>query len=97
MQSRAVRCAVPVNHGKRPDPDSHGVAFVVANRISIPAGRDLSGMLYVHAHMADLMINGIENGDLVGLLEDLQSIGRKNEWHPSGPTLVARSRIAEMR
>src|ERR1700680_1277950 len=46
-------------------------------------------MLRTHAHVADLMIDLIYQGDLIGLLEHLHA-NRKNEGYPVGPTLVAR-------
>jgi hypothetical protein len=51
-------------------------------------------MRLVQAHVADLMIIGIKDGDLVRLLQQLRWAIRENERHPCGPTLVARVRIA---
>src|SRR5437016_484976 len=46
-------------------------------------------MLRVHAHLAELMIHLIGDGDFVRLLEHLHS-KRKHEGYPVGPALVAR-------
>src|ERR1700719_1347087 len=51
-------------------------------------------MRLVHAHVADLMIVPIKDGDLVRLLEHLHSPIPKNVGHGFGPTLVARGRSA---
>ena len=53
----------------------------------------MRGVRLVQAHLAELMIEGIEDGDPVGLLEQLHSIIDENEWHLLGPALVARGRI----
>src|SRR5882762_6449137 len=95
-----MRRAVPVDHGIRPDLDPHGidhqgVAFEMSDGIPIPGRRYMCRMTLIHPHMAHLVIFVIEEGDLVGLLEYLYSRGRENEGHPSGPTLVARGRIAD--
>ena len=54
----------------------------------------MHGMRLVQAHLAELMIEGVKDRDLVGPLEQVHSIIDKNEWHLLGPTLVARGRIA---
>src|SRR5207253_7594520 len=89
--------AIPVHCGKGPDLDSHSiyhqrVAFVMANGIAKPGRRHVDGMRRVQAHMADLMIVVIKNGNLVRLLQDQDGATCKHEWHPSRPTLVARAR-----
>ena len=98
MQSFGERCAIPVDHRKPGQFDFHGVdhkrvAFVMADRISIPRWRHLCWMRLVHPHLTELMIEGVKEGDLIGLLEQLHSIIYKNEGHLLGPTLVARGRI----
>src|SRR5271168_2224068 len=94
MQSLRVRRSIPVHHSKWPDLDPHGVydqdvAFVMAHGIAIPGRRRLCRMRRIHPHVTDLMIVAIKNGDLVRLLDQLSCATRKNERHPSGPTLVA--------
>ena len=95
-----MRRAVPIEHGIRAVPDPHrvdhqGVAFEMADGISIPRRCDLCRMRLVHPHMANLVIFVIEEGNLAGLLEYLDCRGGKNEGYPAGPTLVARRRIAD--
>ena len=46
----------------------------------------------VHAYLPEIAIVGIENGDLVGLLDDLDADVPKYERDPAGPTLIARKR-----
>ena len=99
VQSLGVRRAIPVDHGIPPDLHAHGidnqrVAFIVAHGVAVPGRGHLCRMRLVHAHMADLMIVGIKDGDLVRLLHQLRWAIRKNERHAFGPTLVARVRIA---
>src|SRR5258708_1633029 len=59
VQSRGLRRAEPVDHGKGPDFDPHRVydqrvAFVMADGIPIPRRGYLRRMLRIHAHVADL-------------------------------------------
>src|SRR6266550_720296 len=99
MQSLRERRAVHVDHGKRPvslNPhriDDECVAFVMADGVAIPGRPYARRMRLVHAHIADLMIVRIDDGDLVRSLEHLHSNVPKNKGHSSGPTLIARSRI----
>src|SRR5262245_18691855 len=67
----------------------------MSDGIPIPGWRNAPWMNLVHPHAAYFVIFVIEDGDLLGLLQDLYCRGRKNEGQPSGPTLVARSRIAD--
>src|SRR5258708_4967455 len=97
VQSLGVGRAVKVHHGERPDFDSHGiyyqrVALVVANRIPIPGCRHLRGMWFVHAHVADLMIVGIKENDLVGLLEHLHCNAVEDVRNGLRPALYGRGR-----
>jgi len=99
VQSLRVWRAKPVDHGNRPDlePDCvyyQRVTFVVADGISIPGRRNVTGMKLIHADATDLMIVVIKNRDLVRLLQQLHSSTRKDIRHPLGRTLVARVRIA---
>ncbi len=92
-----MRCAVQIDHGERPDLDPHGVdhqgiAFVMANGISIPGWCHVHGMRLIHAHAADFISIGIEDRDLVRLLEHLHSDICKNQRHAFRPTLSARVR-----
>jgi hypothetical protein len=94
VESWAMRRAVHVNHGKRPDLDAHGVnhqraAFVVADRISLPARRHVRRMGLVQAYVADLVIVGVENREFVRLLEHLHSNIPKNERYPTGQDWLA--------
>src|SRR5215467_10173305 len=98
MQSLSEWRAVPIDHGKRSDLDPNGVddqrvAFIMADRISIPGWRHIRRMRLVQAHLAELMIKGIKNGDFGRSLENLHSKICNNERHLLGPTLVARGRI----
>src|SRR6267154_1781195 len=99
VQSFGVWRAVHVDHGKRPAClDAHGVyyqrvAFIMAHGIPIPRGRHLRRMRLVHAHAADFMILGVQDGDLMGLLQQLNSKISKNVGHGFGPTLVVWSRV----
>jgi hypothetical protein len=51
-------------------------------------------MRLVHPHLAELMIEGVKDGDFVRPLEHLLSTVYRNEGHAFGPTLVARGRKA---
>src|SRR5882672_12591559 len=66
----------------------------MAHGIAVPGRGHLRRMRLVQAHVADLMIVAIKDGDLVRLLQQLRWAIRKNERHPCRPTLVARVRIA---
>src|SRR5580692_10089417 len=98
MQALSVGRAEPVEHRKPSDLDAYGiynqlVPFIMADGIPIPGRRHLCRMRRVHAHLTELMIEGVKEGDFVRLLEQLHSIIGKNERHSFGPTLIARSRI----
>jgi hypothetical protein len=41
-------------------------------------------MRLVHAYLPEISIVGIENGDLAGLLDDLDAGVPKYEWDPPG-------------
>ena len=51
-------------------------------------------MRLVHAHVTDLMIVAVKDDDLLRLLNRHRCAARKSERYATGPTLVARSRIA---
>jgi hypothetical protein len=100
VESFRVRCAVPVDHGIPSDLDAHGiddqrVAFIVPHGIAVPGRLHLCRMRLVHAHLAELMIVGIQDKDLVRGLYYLRWAFRKIERWPSRPTLVARVRVAD--
>ena len=69
----------------------------MADGIAVPGRRHLRGMLLVHAHAADLMIDLIDHSDPVALLEYLEPVAREHEGQPVGPALVARIVKAESR
>ena len=97
VQSPAVGRAEPIDHGIRSvGPDPHRVyhqrvAFVTANSIPIPGWCHLRRMRLVHPHAADFIRVGIEDRDLVRVLEHLHSDIRKNKRYRSRPTLVVTS------
>src|SRR3981189_669547 len=66
----------------------------MAHGIAVPGRGHLRRMRLVQAHVADLMIVAIKDGDLVRLLQQLRWAVCENERHPSRTTLVARVRIA---
>src|SRR5580704_1719029 len=66
----------------------------MADGIAKPGRLHLYRMRRVQAHAADLMIVDIKDGDPIHLLDHLHAHVRENEGHSSGPTLVARGRIA---
>jgi hypothetical protein len=65
----------------------------MADGIPIPGRRHRRGVRGIHAHMAQFMALAVDHQDVVRPLEDLQQEVPKNVGHPTGPTLVARSRI----
>jgi hypothetical protein len=80
----------PPATSKRPNLDPYAVdhqrvAFVMADGIPIPGWRHARRMRLVHTHVADFVIVGIEDRDLVRLLEHLHPDIPQNEGHPSGP------------
>ena len=102
VQLLGERRAIHVDHGKRPDLDTHRindqrVAFVMADRIPIPRWRHLRGMRLVHAHAADFIAMPVDHRDVIRPLEHLHQEIPKNVRHPAGPALVARGRIANAR
>src|ERR1700680_2760462 len=96
MQRWAVRRAVHVEHGERAYLDPHGVdhqgiAFVMGDGISVPGWRHEHRMR-PHTDVADFVAFGIEDRDLVRLLEHLHANTYKNKRHASRPTLGTRVR-----
>ncbi len=97
VQSLRVRSAELVDHGVRARLDSNGIdhqriALVMADGISKPGRRQLRGMSLVQAHVADFMIEDIQDGDAVRPLEHLHAEIIKDERHPAGPALIDRIR-----
>ena len=77
MQSLRVRRAIPIDHGKRPDLNAHGVddqrvVFVMAHGIAVPGRGHLSRMRLIQAHVTDLMIVAIQYDDLIRRLQHLR-------------------------
>jgi hypothetical protein len=71
------------------------VPFIMADGIPIPGRRHPCRMRLVHAHLTELMIEGVKEGDLVRLLEQLHSIIGKNKRHSFGPT-YGRVQLADL-
>src|ERR1051326_8734285 len=100
MQRRSLRRAVPVHHREGAWLDGYGidhqrVALIMADGVAIIGRFHIGWMLRMHADLADLMIELIDDRDPVGLLEHRHS-NRQNEGYPVGPTLIARIVKAEI-
>src|SRR5258708_19455589 len=97
MQSLRVRRAEAVDHGIRPKPDPDGVddqsiAFVMADGISVYGRNHLCGMRLIHPHLAEIIIVLVDDGDLSGLLQQLDIEVPKNIGHRVLETLFFRVR-----
>ncbi len=83
MKRRTERCAVHVDHGKRPPLDPDGVdhqriAFIMADGIPIPGRRHLRRMGLVQPHLTKFMIAQVEEQDFVRQLQHLQAVLEKD-------------------